>query len=213
MKMQFILGDEGRKGLVRAVSNILGTETRYMGAPGFCYDVSGCIIDRDGGIDIPDDVDARSLADKLRDLGYERKDKDMRCSIVVSADDFDDRSMQNLNDLIKAKAPLIQKALNADSLAVKKEDNTLIFDWFATVPTPDELGVYTQFLSALVKMAKEQQRITAKPTEVENEKYAFRCFLLRLRFIGKEFADARKLLLSRLSGNTAFKRTNHEGDI
>ena len=36
-------------------------------------------------------------------------------------------------------------------------------------------------------MAKNQKRITAKPKQNENEKYAFRCFLLRLGFIGDEY--------------------------
>ena len=40
---------------------------------------------------------------------------------------------------------------------------------------------------------------------VENEKYAFRCFLLRLGFIGDEFKADRKVLLQNLSGSTAFK--------
>lgn len=47
MKMQFVLGNEGRKGLVKAVSGILEVEARYLGAPGFCYDVGGCIIGKE----------------------------------------------------------------------------------------------------------------------------------------------------------------------
>ena len=44
MKMRFILGDEGRKGLVKAISSILGVKSKYMGAPGFCYDVGGALL-------------------------------------------------------------------------------------------------------------------------------------------------------------------------
>jgi len=36
---------------------------------------------------------------------------------------------------------------------------------------------------------------------VENEKYPFRCFLLKLGFIGNEYKAARKILLARLEGN------------
>ena len=46
---------------------------------------------------------------------------------------------------------------------------------------------------------------TAKEHEVPNEKYAFRCFLLRLGFIGKEYKDCRKILLEKLSGSAAFR--------
>ena len=41
--------------------------------------------------------------------------------------------------------------------------------------------------------------------EVENEKYAFRCFLLRLGFIGEEYKVERKILLKNLTGSSAFK--------
>ena len=54
-------------------------------------------------------------------------------------------------------------------------------------------------------MAKTQKRITAKEKEVDNEKYAFRCFLLRLGFIGDEHKVTRKILLRNLSGSSAFK--------
>ena len=42
--------------------------------------------------------------------------------------------------------------------------------------------------------------------EVENEKYAFRCFLLRLGFIGDDNKTARRILLQNLSGNSAFRK-------
>lgn len=54
-------------------------------------------------------------------------------------------------------------------------------------------------------MARNQKRITAKEKPTDNDKYAFRCFLLRLGFIGTEFKDERKVLLRSLSGNSAFK--------
>ena len=47
--------------------------------------------------------------------------------------------------------------------------------------------------------------VNAKEKDVDNEKYAFRCFLLRLGFIGDEFKTERKILLRNLSGSSAFK--------
>jgi len=205
MKMQIILDGRDRKELVKAVSTALGTEPRYMGAPSFCYDVGGCMIDRLGGIEVPDATDAAALAGKLAGMGFEREQEKNRFCISLAADDTHERTMENLQRLIEAKAALIQKALNADTLAVKKDDEKIIFDWFADSPEPEEIKAYTQFLTALLCVAKEQQRVTAKAAEVANEKYAFRCFLLRLGFIGKEYAGARKILLSRLSGNPSFK--------
>ena len=54
-------------------------------------------------------------------------------------------------------------------------------------------------------MAKEAKRITGKDKPVENEKYAFRCFLLRLGFIGDDYKQSRKILLQNFSGSSAWK--------
>lgn len=71
------------------------------------------------------------------------------------------------------------------------------------MPEPDEVNAYTQLIAVLCKMSKAQKRVTAKATDPENEKYAFSCFLLRLGFIGDEYKASRKILLCRLSGNSA----------
>jgi hypothetical protein len=81
----------------------------------------------------------------------------------------------------------------------------LRFPWFSAAASPEAIKAYTQLVAALAAMAKEQKRITAKEKTVDNEKYAFRCFLLRLGFIGEEYATARKILLTGLSGNSNFK--------
>ena len=52
---------------------------------------------------------------------------------------------------------------------------------------PMAVTAYTRFIAALGKMCMERKRITAKEKAVENEKYAFRCFLLSLGFIGDEY--------------------------
>ena len=46
---------------------------------------------------------------------------------------------------------------------------------------------------------------------MDNEKYAFRCFLLRLGFIGAEYKAARKVLLRNLTGSSAFKSGKRGG--
>ena len=61
-------------------------------------------------------------------------------------------------------------------------------------------------------MSYKQKRITAKAKEVRNERYAFRCFLLRLGFIGKAYKAERKILLQNLSGSSAFKDGKRKGE-
>ena len=112
----------------------------------------------------------------------------------------------NLSKLLDAKGNLIKKALGVDDLGfeINEESRTICFPWFGEVSF-DEAMAYTHFINALCKMTKDAKRVTAKEKNVDNEKYAFRCFLLRLGFIGTEYKAERRILLRNLSGSSAFK--------
>ncbi len=73
------------------------------------------------------------------------------------------------------------------------------------MPEPDEARAYTEFIALLCKHSKELKRATATERPVANEKFAFRCFLLRLGFIGSEYKTSRKILLRNLPGNSSWK--------
>ena len=118
---------------------------------------------------------------------------------------FTETALVNLDRLLEAKGALIKKALGVSELPVLKEDGKVCFPWFKGEPNPDEIKAYDHFICALCEMARNQKRVTAKEKETENEKYAFRCFLLRLGFIGAEYKDMRKILLRNLEGNGSFK--------
>ncbi len=68
-----------------------------------------------------------------------------------------------------------------------------------------QLKSYIQLCLALSQMAKTLKSASPKPQQTENPKYAMRTWLLRLGFIGEEFATARDLLTRRLAGDTAFR--------
>ena len=119
-------------------------------------------------------------------------------------------AMGNLISLLEAKGELIKKALGIENVHIEEKDEVVNFPWFEEVK-PEEALAYTKFISAICEMSKKQKRVTAKPKENENEKYAFRCFLLRLGFIGDEFKADRKILLSKLDGSAAFKAGAKKG--
>lgn len=126
-------------------------------------------------------------------------------AIELPKDGFTEANISNLEKLVESKASLIKNALGADCLTIEQTEDTLRFPWFRFGISPEEINAYSRFISALCTMAKEQKRITAKEKPVDNEKYAFRCFLLRLGFIGEDCKAERKILLSKLSGNGSFK--------
>ena len=71
----------------------------------------------------------------------------------------------------------------------------------------------THFIAALCEMSRNAKRVIATEKDVDNEKYAFRCFLLRLGFIGAEYKAERKILLKNLTGASAFKNGGADHEI
>lgn len=125
--------------------------------------------------------------------------------IELPKDGFTETAIANLEKLVESKAALIKKVLGTDNLPIEQTEETLRFPWFRFGLQPEEVNAYSRFIGALCAMAKEQKRVTAKEKPVDNEKYAFRCFLLRLGFIGEDYKAERKILLANLSGNSSFK--------
>ena len=62
-------------------------------------------------------------------------------------------------------------------------------------------------------MAQRQKRVIPTAADTDNDKYTFRCFLLRLGFIGNDYKATRKVLLKNLTGNSAFRHgePSHRG--
>lgn len=118
---------------------------------------------------------------------------------------MNDTALANLNRIIEGKSTLIKKAIGADSLEYEITADKIRFPWFSVTEDAEENKAYVTFISKLAEQARTAKRVTLKDKPVDNEKYAFRCFLLRLGFIGEEYKIARKILLKNLTGNGACK--------
>ena len=127
-------------------------------------------------------------------------------SISVPRSMFTDDKLENLQKLIEGKQTLMKHAFQAEQLDVKITDDQISFPWFPLASEPDAVNAYTEFISKLCDLAIKLKRVSLTDKEVENEKYAFRCFLLRLGFIGDDSKAARRILLKNLSGNAAFRK-------
>lgn len=132
------------------------------------------------------------------------QEADLGLTVAMPRDSFTDAALENLRKLVDSKGSLIKKALAVGSLPIETDGEKVSFPWFSETDS-ESAAAYTHFIAALCDMARNQKRITATEKKVENEKYAFRCFLLRLGFIGAEYKGERKILLKNLSGSSAFK--------
>ena len=200
-----------RKNLVNRMAEILGIKAAYNGAPGFTYTVGNYTVERDVSITTEDEVGMKTLAAALRERGFEiempeveEQDGDS-WTLTMPRADFTEQDIENLERLIASKANLIKKALETEEPIVILTEDRVVFPWFSRLLDAEESIAVIHFITALCHMAKNSKRITAKEKEVPNDKYAFRCFLLRLGFIGQEYKGIRKELLKRLTGSSAFR--------
>ena len=223
MQINYNVSGSDRKRLVAAIAEHTGEKAEYLGAPGFAYQVGGYTISVDGIVTIEDNSTAAALIRFLREKGFQAEDPLADCIAEDTVEEqaepteidgvcismprslFTDANLENLKGIIAAKGSLIKKALGTDDLPLEITDTKVSFPWFPGIPTPDEMKAYDTFICKLCEMARNQKRVVAKEKETDNDKYAFRCFLLRLDFIGAEYKVERKILLRNLTGSSAFR--------
>lgn len=224
MEIKFNVTGADRKQLVSIISEVTGGKAVYKGMPSAAYEVNNITVTKDGtccfdertDYDIirevfeaadkagfkadstPDELFAEPTTEELLNL----HDEEPGFAVSIPLDKV---AVENLTNLLDAKASLIKKALGITDLGIIIEKDRITFPWFNKIPEPDEATAYTQFIASLCQMSINQKRISSTAKATDNEKYAFRCFLLRLGFIGDEYKKSRKILLQNLSGSSAFK--------
>lgn len=218
MEIKFDVKGASRKDLVKVIADTLGVKAEYQGMPSVAFVIGDFTVTRDGTLVFADEVNADEVLKALaanafypvdEDKADDKKESEEPTGLTIEIP-ADKVNVDNLQKLLDAKGWLFRKALGVESLAFEVTEDKVSFPWFSHTDT-DLTTAYTQFISALCRMSVEQKRITAREKTVANEKYAFRCFLLRLGFIGDEYKQSRKLLLANLDGSSAFKTVKIAG--
>ncbi len=208
MNIRFNIEKSQRKALAQKIGELTGSEVKYLGVPSCGYQIGAYTLDKEAvlhGDELPDDI--RS---ELQKAGYTAEDEPVTLTISMPRDFFTEQSMNNLLQLIANKETLLKHALNTESLAVNECEETVEFPWF-TVEKDGDGDAYAKFITMFCEFAKNLKRVVNKPDTSDNEKYAFRCFLLRLGMIGEEYKPLRRVLLRRLTGSSAFRHGKPEG--
>ena len=229
---------QDRKPLVKAISEFTGADAVYMRTPTYAYRIDYFTVTREGNLEFDDTADSEeieNLLEFLAERGFIAENDDTSGAeptetaaeeVPAAADSaahgepvgltvevpLESTAVGNLTKLIDAKGSLIRKALAVENLQIEVTDSTVKFPWFAECGS-DECRAYTHFISALCELAKNAKRVTAKEKATDNDKYAFRCFLLRLGFIGSEYKTERKILLRNLTGSSAFRNGGAVNEI
>lgn len=220
---------QDRKPLVKAISEFTGADAVYMRTPTYAYRIDYFTVTREGNLEFDDRADSEEiegLLEFLAERGFIAGNADTSGEVPADTDSaeysepvgltvevpLDGPAVGYLTKLLEAKGRLIRKALAVDSLPIEVTDNTVKFPWFVEC-SADECKAYTHFVSALCELAANAKRVTDKEKETDNDKYAFRCFLLRLGFIGSEYKEERKILLRNLTGSSAFRNGGSANEV
>ena len=86
------------------------------------------------------------------------------------------------------------------------QKGTIEFRAFNASLHAGEIKSFIQLAMAISYQALKSSAASARRPETDNPKYTFRCWLLRLGFIGDEFKTAREHLTKRLPGNAAWRQ-------
>ena len=218
--MNIVLNVTERKPLAALLGEYKNTKPKYLRAPSYGY-LGDLLLTREGNIEGPDTMIKEEFDELLTLLdagGYRPEETEFHPAEEPEAEEapaeetgltitipLDKVKVGNLTNLLDAKGSLIKHALHIEDLRFELNEDSISFPWFKELPEPDEVHAYSALIAALCKMSKEQKRISATEKPVDNERYAFRCFLLRLGFIGNEYKTDRKILMRYLPGNSAFK--------
>lgn len=232
MNKHFHVKGEERKRLVKVIAEALGEKAKYLGMPTAAYQIGAYKVSKEGEISCEEEhtEQDQEILEACKAAGFQleeeaavreepqqeetqgedaescrEQENNISLTIELPREQFTDGQLENLQKLIHGKENLMKQALTIEELPVQITDEKIIFPWFSSPLTAEEATAYTQLVQALGEMAKSAKRVTLKEKEVENPKYAFRCFLLRLGFIGTEYKQSRKVLLKNMTGSTAFK--------
>ena len=235
MQIKFNVSGEKRKPLVAVMRDTLQDTTRYLGAPSFMFQVGKYTVDKNGTITCPDDADEAQIDMLIRELAHDgfigerggemtkpdathadvpnqEGEENFRTTapdllaIELPKDGMTPIAMENLRRLVASKATLLKKALSTDNLPITEHADRVEFGWFRLTDDQAEISAYYQLIQGLCDQARTQKRVIATEHPVESDRYAFRCMLLKIGFIGDEFKTSRKILLRNLEGSSSYAK-------
>lgn len=218
MKIDYHLTGNDRKELVKNISEIIEVPAQYQYMPSCAYSIGEhYTVSKDGILDISDDADEKEvqhLLDELDGRGYSRPADESanRLTVQMPLDSLSERTLNRIRRIIENKGELFKLAFKTDCLEFQVTEKTVDFPWF-TAEQDGDADAYCTFISMLCEFAKNRNRINNKPDISDNEKYAFRCFLIRIGMVGTEYKAARKVLLRNLTGSSAFRNGRSSNEI
>lgn len=209
--IQFAKQKKSRKQLAALIATHLGAHAEYLGTPSFAYQMGQATLDRDWLLHLPGTIDTAVLAEAAAQAGFPADTpvaQELGLTLVFPTTDWNEATAGKVEATLAAKGRLIATALQipATPMHIDADAGMVEFPWFDQVPDPQVVEAATVLIARIFEHAKVATRMSAKPAETGgNDKYAMRCWLLRLGMIGDSYKNVRRVLLANLEGNAAWK--------
>lgn len=223
-----------RKAVAQIIATATIQAVTYAGPPSFASEVGSISIDRGGRITASIDEAFENILTALNDSGVVTTEgiftipmKDHTgvslrnlVNVISSKEKLLNKALGRSGEIIPQGIieavnavrleeledfALVIKDLSMGGLSFDFNNKTISFNFYNASLDLETIKAYAALNAALDEQAKKQKYSSFLQKEVDNEKYAFRCFLLKLGFIGDELKKERKILLMNMAGNGAFK--------
>lgn len=224
--LKFELNVEERKTLAKRMEELTGIHPYYTKAPRYAYDIGNYTIDRDGNLLVEAENADLELLTTLMNEGLISGGEDVDAeTLQETADEQPAVDLAEGVQMIPAVHPNEQETCEGDSEEAEEDgesemesaeqipseegeeqpvaEEAIPLDADFSFPISQHNGV--SLCLAMSQLAKMVRTASPKPQQTDNEKYAMRCWMLRLGFIGDEFATAREILLRNMEGNASWR--------
>ncbi|WP_186422564.1 hypothetical protein [Lacrimispora celerecrescens] len=118
---KIITTTENRKDVVKAICEIIGEDSRYLGVPSCGYQIGKCIVNRNGEVELPDGdekLEEMILAGLVERGLVEREEETEEVEIKIPMGEHTGLSLKNLVFMIHSKQYLLNKAFGTKTFRV-----------------------------------------------------------------------------------------------
>lgn len=106
---------------------------------------------------------------------------------------------------------LWEKAGGEDTTkGIRFDERKIHFEGFPCTEEPEWIRAYMDLATAICNEALITKKVKLTKAAPDNERYYFRVWLVRVGFSGDKYKSSRKVLLSKLEGNAAFRTRAQE---
>lgn len=128
IKIKYTVEGKQRRKLADCIGEAISIVPHYLGVSSCNYQIGDCILERDGTLTIPDNLNSTALLNSLKEQDWESGTAESDClTISVPREVLTDEKITILEQIITGKADLLKRAIGTDTLAVNVSNSIIDF--------------------------------------------------------------------------------------